>query len=216
MSSTSQIHPLQVEPTDGALGELYKQLHDELEGFVLTRVPSKAASEDILQNAFLKAHRALLAGEVPEHPRAYLYQIVRNLLIDAGRSHKRSSQLKDAFSVESQAQDENVIGAPLTEEEENLISARVARALPLFLAQVKEPYRSALQLTEIEGLSQAEAAEREGVSVSCMKARVRRGRLLVKDALLSCCAFEQDRRGRIVECHPRQGAGPSGPACGCN
>jgi RNA polymerase sigma-70 factor (ECF subfamily) len=214
--SPSPIHPPQVEPTEGALSELYRQLHDELLGFVTTRVPSKAASEDILQSAFLKAHRALSAGEVLEHPRAFLYQIVRNLLIDAGRAQKRGNQLREALSTESQVEGENFTEGSLTEEEENLISGRVARALPLFIAQVKEPYRRALELTELKGLSQAQAAEQEGVSVACMKARVRRGRLLVKDALLSCCAFELDRRGRVVECHPRQAADPDGSACGCN
>lgn len=214
VSSTSQAQSFEVESTEVAVGELYAQFHDELEGFLLSRVASKATSDDILQSAFLKAHRALSAGEVPEHPRAFLYQIVRNLLIDASRSQKRSARFKDAFSAESPLGGD-LEDPVLTKEEENLIFQKVAQALPLFLAQLKEPYRRALQLTEIEGLSQAEAAAREGVTIACMKARVRRGRLLVKDALMSCCAFEQDRRGRILECHPRQAGGPRGPACGC-
>lgn len=204
-----------MQPTESTLGELYKQFHDELQGFLLARVTSKATSEDILQNAFLKAHRALSTGEVPEHPRAFFYQIVRNLLIDASRSQKRSAALKDAFFTESATLGAEVEDSILTQTEENLIFQKVARALPLFVAQVKEPYRRALELTEIEGLSHAEAAIREGVTVACMKARIRRGRLMVRDALMSCCAFDQDRRGRIIECHPRPTADPKGSACGC-
>ena len=67
-----------------------------------------------------------------------------------------------------------------------------------------EPYRQALVLTEFEGLTQKELASRLGISLSGAKSRVQRGREKLKQDLLECCRFEFDRRGKVIECEPRQ------------
>ena len=54
-------------------------------------------------------------------------------------------------------------------------------------------------LTDIEGLTRAEAADRLGLSVSGMKSRVQRGRAKLKQALLRCCAVETDRWGTVLD-----------------
>ena len=64
-------------------------------------------------------------------------------------------------------------------------------------------YAEALLLTDIDGLTQAAAAERLGLSLSGMKSRVQRGRRLLKQTLLRCCAVELDRRGGVVDSYPR-------------
>jgi RNA polymerase sigma-70 factor (ECF subfamily) len=65
------------------------------------------------------------------------------------------------------------------------------------------PYREAILLTELEGLSQVELARRLNISVSGAKSRVQRGRQQLKEMLLDCCEFETDRRGRVYGCTPR-------------
>ena len=70
-----------------------------------------------------------------------------------------------------------------------------------------EPYRDALVLTEFEGLTQKELAERLGISLSGAKSRVQRGREQLKVMLHEWCAFEFDRRGRVIECQPRASGG---------
>ena len=47
-------------------------------------------------------------------------------------------------------------------------------------------------MTELGGVSQVEAAERTGISVSGMKSRVQRGRSKLKDLLLDCCSVDRD------------------------
>ena len=65
------------------------------------------------------------------------------------------------------------------------------------------PYGQALTLTEFEGLTQRQLAERLGISLSGAKSRVQRGREKLKEALLDCCQFEFDRRGKIIDCMPK-------------
>src|SRR5260221_11649371 len=64
-------------------------------------------------------------------------------------------------------------------------------------------YRQALILTEYQGLTQKELAERLGLSFSGAKSRVQRAREKLKQQLLECCHFELDRRGHIINYQPR-------------
>ena len=58
--------------------------------------------------------------------------------------------------------------------------------------------QEALRLVEFEGVTQVEAAERLGLSVSGMKSRVQRARLHLRTALDECCRIALDRRGGII------------------
>lgn len=64
------------------------------------------------------------------------------------------------------------------------------------------PYREALTLTELEGLTQKEAAEMIGISLSGMKSRVQRGRERLRTLFDECCEIGVDARGRAIACDP--------------
>jgi RNA polymerase sigma-70 factor (ECF subfamily) len=66
-----------------------------------------------------------------------------------------------------------------------------------------ERYRLPLILSELEGLSQKEVAEKLGLSLSAAKSRVQRGRDRVKDLLTECCHFKLDHTGRVMDYQPR-------------
>lgn len=177
-------------------GDLWTAFHRELRSFLITRVPSEDVAEDILQNTFLRAHERLESGEVLDHPRAWLYQIVRNLVVDAHRRRAREHQLARKVAREPEPE-------PATLDLDEEAFELVARSLPMFISRLDPPYREALQMTEIEGLTQAEAADRAGLSLPGMKSRVQRARKQVHAALLRCCEFELDARGHMTECTRR-------------
>ncbi|PCI77859.1 MAG: RNA polymerase subunit sigma-70 [SAR86 cluster bacterium] len=176
-------------------GTLWEQFHGELYGFLITRVNSDATAQDILQSAFLRAHKQLTAGNIPEQPRAWLYQIARNLIVDSHRRAGRQQSLADKVAAEPTS-------AELADNEGDAFSL-VARMLPMFIEQLDAPYRDALQMTELEGLTQGEAAASSGISLSGMKSRIQRGRKKVYDSLEQCCAFELDARGHMIACVSR-------------
>jgi len=178
---------------------LWEQFHGELHSFLLSRVGSEEAAQDLLQSAFLRAHRSLGAGDIPEHPRAWLYQIVRNLIIDSRRQAQRQRDLAVAVASEP-------VPEATTAADEQDAFAVVARALPIFIEALEPVYRDALKMTELEGLTQSEAATRAGVSLSGMKSRVQRGRKQVFDSLQRCCEFRLDSRGRMIACTSRSHA----------
>ena len=108
--------------------------------------------------------------------------------------------------------DEHVPSAPDREAKADVICRardEFAHCLERMLGEVPEPYRRAVTLTELKGVTQKDAAEKLGLSISGMKSRVQRGRGKLKDVILDCCEVELDRRGGLVDYRRR-----SGDACG--
>ena len=80
-------------------------------------------------------------------------------------------------------------------------------------------YRDALRLTEYDGLTQKELAQRLGLTVSGAKSRVQRARQLLRQTLLECCHFELDQRNAIISYQPHCGCCTTTtctPTCECN
>jgi RNA polymerase sigma-70 factor (ECF subfamily) len=163
---------------------LWHDLHGRIEAFVRRRVPSRADADDIVQDVFLKLHQGLRSAPLRD-PEAYVYSAARNAIADFYRR-------KDAPAVPIEEQD---LPDPFRE-----MLAGCARP---FLDQLPEPYREALVLTDLDGLTQAEAAARLGLSASGMRTRVQRGRARLRAIFDACCRFEFDRRGSVVACEPR-------------
>lgn len=72
------------------------------------------------------------------------------------------------------------------------------------IARLASPYREALTLTELEGMTQVAAAKVLGISPSGMKSRVQRGRQKLREILESSSKIALDVRGGVIECEPRQ------------
>ena len=166
--------------------QVWKLLSDKLRGFLLQRVSDPQVAEDLLQETFLRIHQKLDEIDDIQRITAWVFQIARNLVIDHYRSAARASEAKA---------DDLQAGA---DEEENL-NELVSGWLLLMLAELPDDYREAVELYELEGISQQEIADRLGISLSGAKSRVQRGREKLKDSLFDCCSFEQDRRGNIID-----------------
>ena len=76
-----------------------------------------------------------------------------------------------------------------------------------FIKKLPEKYRTAIILSEIEGLTQKEVANQEGMSLSGAKSRVQRGRKMLKEMMLACCQFDVDSQGRIINYQASNGCG---------
>jgi RNA polymerase sigma-70 factor, ECF subfamily len=96
---------------------------------------------------------------------------------------------------------------PVDEDAEATIAARCLRPIVETLATTD---RDAIDWIELQGMTQRQAAELAGISLTAMKARVQRARRRLKAALLECCQFVLDARGGVIECASRA---PSGRAC---
>ncbi len=158
--------------------------------------------DDVIGDILLKLVRNRNALKSADNPLAFVLRVASNAIADHYR--RKSVEQRALADYES----ENVEFAGIDEQSEVDTTAEMARCVQPFIESLPEIYREALLLTEIDGLSQPEAARRLGISKSGMKSRVQRGRARMKDALLDCCTIELDRRGGILDYETR------GPDCG--
>lgn len=80
----------------------------------------------------------------------------------------------------------------------------VAECLVSQVTVLPPAYREVLRLTELAEVKQADAAERLGLSLPALKARVLRGRALLRERLEECCRIEVSAQGGLTDCIPRQ------------
>jgi RNA polymerase sigma-70 factor (ECF subfamily) len=174
---------------NATLEHIWYEFADKLLQFIRARVNDPDTAQDILQDVFVKIQSRLDQLKDPARLQSWIYLIARHAVIDHYRTRKETVELSETLADERE---------PETSELEELKASfrRMIYSLP-------EPYREALVLTEFEGLTQQELADRIGISLSGAKSRVQRGREQLKEMLHQCCTFEFDRRGKVIDCSPR-------------
>lgn len=136
-----------------------------------------ATAEDILHDVFVKFQGHFHDFQDPVKIPGWLFRVARNAIVDHYRTRKPTSELSDSLPM-----DPNFIDSPETDELHAMFRQLIAR-LP-------ESYREAIQLTEFEGLSQAEFARQKGISLSGAKSRIQRAREQLKEMLFEFCRRE--------------------------
>jgi RNA polymerase sigma-70 factor (ECF subfamily) len=177
-----------------------------LRRYMARRVDDASAAEDLVQDVYERLHRGQVALGDVERVDAWVFRVARSVLVDhyrrTGRRRQRevpaaSGEPEGAHSPEASPD----AGGPAD------VRAQVAAWLPGFIAELDPIYREALELTDIRGLPQAQAARELDIGLSALKSRVQRGRRLVQRKVLACCHIELDARGRVLDYAPRD--------CGC-
>ncbi len=165
---------------------IWNEYHNKLYRFIQNRVSDASIADDILQEVIIKVHSRIETLKDGNKIKNWLYQIARNTIIDHYRSQKQTQEL----SAEIANPEQNPIDKARQE---------IGTCLLPFIQSLPENYRQTLTLSEMEGLTQKAVAAKLGLSVSGVKARVQRGRAMVKDMLLECCRFELDRKGKMID-----------------
>lgn len=178
---------------------IWEEFHEALLGFIKRRVGSREIAEDIVQDVMLRAHRQIAGIERAEAVGAWIYTIARNAVTD----HYRSASVRRELVSGTDIALETTIDPQLDTPD---VRAELAACVSPLLNQLPPTYRQAITLTEIEGLTQAQAAAHLGLSLTGMKSRVQRARQQLKQMLIECCAIERDVRGGLTGYRPRHGS----------
>jgi RNA polymerase sigma-70 factor (ECF subfamily) len=179
-----------------AFRELYALVAPRLLGYLLKMARSRALADDLLQQTFMKVHRARAAYVRGADPLPWIYSIAHRTFIDETRKTKRAivhvAATEDALPEVVAGLD----GEAHDRRDEPRVDPELARAALDALSQLPDAQREAVVLTKLDGKSVAEAAEIAGTSVGAMKVRAHRG-------------YEALRRilGRKTDDAPRKTAG---------
>jgi RNA polymerase sigma-70 factor (ECF subfamily) len=150
----------------------------------LTRVPADA--EDLVQETYLKAFRAVDRFEPGTNLRAWLFTILHNTALNRARDRAR-----DTVAVDSEVVDRAVDAPPLggssagTAEtpESLLIRDTLAPELQAAIDSLPEAFRQAVWLRDVEEFSYAEIAKMLSIPIGTVMSRISRGRHLLFEAL---------------------------------
>ncbi|MBX3651498.1 MAG: RNA polymerase sigma factor RpoE [Burkholderiales bacterium] len=157
------------------------------------RDPSEV--EDVTQEAFIKAYRALPGFRGDSAFYTWLYRIgintAKNHLVAMGRRAPTSTELdaEEAEGVEAGDQLRD-----LNTPENQMMSRQVGDTVNQTLQELPEELRTAITLREIEGLSYEEIAAVMQCPVGTVRSRIFRAREAVAEKLRPLLGTGKDRR----------------------
>ena len=168
---------------------IWKEYHDKLHRFIASRVADPSTVDDLLQEVFVKIHQRIETLEDDARIQSWLYQITKNAVIDYFRGQKPMAEIPEEASI--------------LEKSENTALMELAGCIRPMVERLSRTHREAMALSELEGLTQKEVAERLGVSLSGAKSRIQRGRAKLKELMMDCCHIEFDHLGSVVGYDPK-------------
>jgi RNA polymerase sigma factor (sigma-70 family) len=143
---------------------------------------SRADAEDVVQDACLRAFRAI-GGVVDATARPWVLTIVRNTAYTWLRKNRPSTVLvvEDLEAVENARA---IPGDPDSETPESALIAKTDAAdLEAAIAALPMSYRETMVVRDIQGLSYREIAEVTAVPIGTVMSRLARGRSRVLNAI---------------------------------
>jgi len=173
---------------DSAFPEFVRHHQDLVFGMARRMTPTLADAEDLAQEAFIRAYRALAGydrGRVQAlRPRGWLATIATN--IGRNRARRRSAVTADLEAVPEPLAD-------ASRQPEAVAERRAeARAWRSRLDRLSPRQRRAVELRHVDGLSYPELAEALGKPVGTVKSDVHRGVAALREIL------EAERRAEVA------------------
>jgi len=167
--------------TEGQGGPAFDSIVEEYGDFVYNLtyrvLGNQADAEDAAQDAFIAAYRNFHRFRGESKVSTWLYRIAVNAALMKLRRDRNPRQLTQPVD------DELPIPSPRQGPEGEALNSELREHLEEGLESLSENLKMAVILRDIQGLSNEEAAEVLEISVSSLKARLHRGRVLLRQHL---------------------------------
>lgn len=178
-----------------AFGLLVEKYQRKLGRLLSRMIRDQAEVEDVVQEAFIKAYRALPNFRGDSAFYTWLYRIgintAKNHLVAMGRRPHVANDIEidDAENFED-GDDLRTIATPETE----LMGKQVAQTVNETVASLPEELRTAITLREIEGLSYEEIATLMDCPIGTVRSRIFRARETIAEKLRPLLGTSENRR----------------------
>jgi len=154
-----------------------------------------AEVEDVTQEAFIKAYRALPAFRGDSAFYTWLYRIgintAKNYLMAMGRRAPTSTEVEaeeaEGFEEGEQLRDINT-------PESMLLSSEIAKTVNATIERLPEELRTAIQMREIEGMSYEDIAKAMDCPIGTVRSRIFRAREAIAEQLRPLLDTGKDKR----------------------
>ncbi|MCU1682427.1 MAG: polymerase subunit sigma-70 [Amycolatopsis sp.] len=170
-----------VQGDHGAFDTLVRAHTPRMYRVALRITGSAAEAEDVVQEAWISAWRALPLFRHESAVSTWLYRVVTNSALASVRRRRPTVSLDAALHAEQRG-DGPLLGSGVLADSRSNPEGQVVRAeqIDAVLAAIAEldlPQRVPLVLRELEGLSYEEVAEVLEVSVPALRSRLHRARV---------------------------------------
>jgi RNA polymerase sigma-70 factor, ECF subfamily len=160
-----------------AFRTLFERYHRRAYSLAYGVVHNADDALDVVQDAFIKAHKYLDKFEGTSSFYTWLYRIVMNLAIDHLRKHRKSRAVdfsdaavrEDDASVGDEALLPKILGG---HPGRALVDKEIRGRIEVALAELSDNHRAVLVMRELEGLSYEEMAQVMGCSKGTIMSRL--------------------------------------------
>ena len=154
-----------------------------------------AEVEDVTQEAFIKAYRALPAFRGDSAFYTWLYRIgintAKNYLMAMGRRAPTSTEVE---AEEAEGYEEGEQLRDINTPESVLLSNEIAETVNSTIEQLPEELRTAIQMREIEGMSYEDIAKVMDCPIGTVRSRIFRAREAIAERLRPLLGTSKDKR----------------------
>jgi RNA polymerase sigma-70 factor (ECF subfamily) len=167
---------------EAAFAVLYAGLEGKLRAFLTRLTGAPSVADDLLQETFMRIHRARGGFEAGAAVVPWAYAIARNAWLD----HIRSVKVRARIQVEGpdgDAKSVDPVTGPEADSEQAAIARETAALVESVLAGLPPPQREAFVLLRYEGMSVQDAAEVLGSTPTAVKLRAFRAYEALREAL---------------------------------
>lgn len=161
--------------------DIWNEHYAEIFLFVLKRVKNTDSTNDIIQNTFLKIHSNLKTVKQVSKIKSWVFQIARNEIINFYNDNSKS---KSSADLELDW---------LTQSQYSSLCC-----FDKFVNELSEKYRAVIVLVFFDGKKLLEVAQELELSLANVKARIRRGKKMLKVNFQKCCKFNIDENDRLI------------------
>lgn len=178
-----------------AFGLLVSKYQRKLGRLLSRLIRDPAEVEDVTQEAFIKAYRALPSFRGDSAFYTWLYRIgvntAKNYLVSQGR---RAPTTTEFDSEEAESFDEGEQLRDINTPEHVLLSKQIGETVTAAMEALPEELRTAIMLREIEGLSYEEIATIMECPIGTVRSRIFRAREAVSERLRPLLDTGPDKR----------------------
>lgn len=182
--------------TTAELEATWTSVEGVVRGYLMRRLGGDAATaDDLVQEVFLRLRRGIAALRTADRLGPWVARLARSVLVDHLRRQRPGAP--SATEPVAPSADADADAADL---------ARLRRHLRAQVDALPPHEAAAIHLVDLDGVAPAAAAGRLGIGLPALKARLRRGRQHLREAIDRCCAVILDGRGHPTACEPRDRA----------
>ena len=143
----------------------YNDYQGGMSSYAFSKVNSRVAGDDLVQDTFTKTWAYLVKGGKIEVMKAFLYHVLNNLIVDEYRKHKTTSLdalMENGFE-------------PSSNESERLLNILDGKSAILLIQSLPEKYQKVMRMRYVQDLSLKEMSLITGKSKNTIAVNAHRG-----------------------------------------